>query len=61
MPNKSNKSKSVAHHVEKKNLTLGDLVEATYSACGSRRAKKLLQLALESHMIRFQRSGPEWA
>jgi hypothetical protein len=58
---KSHKSKLIHQHVEKKNLTFGDLVEATYNACGSRRGRKLLQLAIESHMIRFPRTEPDWA
>ena len=37
------------------NLTLGDLVASTYNACGER-APKVLQLALESQVVRFKRA-----
>ena len=37
-----------------KRLTLGDLIIATYSACGKQRAPLIVQLAIDSHLIRFE-------
>jgi hypothetical protein len=45
----------IAPGIEGKNLTLGDLIAATYSACGERQAPKILQLAIESHLVRLKR------
>jgi hypothetical protein len=39
-----------------KNLTLGDLIARTYSACGEKRASNILQLAMEAQIIKFTRS-----
>ena len=39
-----------------KNLTFGDLVAATYDELGDNGARRILQLAMESHLIRFSRS-----
>jgi hypothetical protein len=47
------KTSSPAGRSETKNLTLGDLVASTYAACGDR-APKLLQLALESQLVRLK-------
>jgi hypothetical protein len=41
--------------IEGKNLTLGDLIAATYSACGERQAPKILQLVIDSHLVRLKR------
>lgn len=41
--------------VEGKGLTLGDLIAATYNACGDQRAPKILQLAIDSQVVRFKR------
>lgn len=38
-----------------KTMTLGDLIAATYSACGEQRAPKILQLAIESNLVRLKR------
>ena len=38
-----------------KNLTLGDLIAATYSARGEKGASKILQLAMEAHVIKYSR------
>ncbi len=35
-------------------LTLGDLIAATYSMCGDKRAPKLLQFAVEGHLIKVK-------
>jgi hypothetical protein len=42
--------------IEPKNLTLGDLVTATYSACGEQQAPRILQLAIDSQLIKFKRT-----
>jgi len=49
------KSKSSSFGIETKPLTLGDLIVATYSACGEQRAPKILQLAIDSHLVRLKR------
>jgi hypothetical protein len=36
------------------NLTLGELIAATYNACGEQKAPKILQLAIDSHLVRFK-------
>jgi len=50
------KSKISSCRIEAKNLTLGDLIAATYGACGEQRAPKILQLAIDSHLVRFKKS-----
>ena len=47
--------KARSSHVrsEAKNLTLGELIASTYNACGEQGAPKILQLALDSHLVRF--------
>jgi len=50
------KAKSSFKHAAIKNLTLGDLIASIYGACGEKGAGKLLQLAMEAHVIRFTRS-----
>ncbi len=49
------KKKFISRHVAKKALTFGELISATYAMCGKRQAKKILQLALDSQLIKFQR------
>jgi len=39
-----------------KSMTLGDLIAATYSACGEQRAPKILQLAIVSHLVQFKQA-----
>jgi hypothetical protein len=41
-----------------KNMTLGDLIVATYSACGEQQAPKILQMAIDSHLVRFKQPVP---
>jgi len=50
------KTKNSSYRIEAKNLTLGDLIAATYSAYGEQRAPKLLQLAIDSHLVQFKQS-----
>jgi hypothetical protein len=50
------KTKTSSFQIEAKNLTLGDLIAATYRACGSHGAPKILQLAIDSHIVRFKRA-----
>jgi hypothetical protein len=49
------KTKQSPSRIEAKNLTLGDLIAATYGACGQKGASKILQLAMESHLIKLLR------
>jgi hypothetical protein len=49
------KTKNSSCRIEVKNLTLGDLIAGTYGACGEKGASKILQLAMESHVIKFSR------
>lgn len=42
--------------IEAKNLTLGELIAETYSSCGEQRAPKLLQLAIDSHLVQFKQA-----
>jgi len=51
--NARSKSKN-AFRSETKRLTLGELIAATYSACGEDKAPKILQLAIDSHLVRFK-------
>jgi hypothetical protein len=41
--------------MEKPNLTLGELIARTYSACGEKNAPNILQLAMEAHVINYSR------
>ena len=38
----------------KKALTFGDLIADVYSVCGQRRARGLLRLAVNAHVIAFR-------
>jgi hypothetical protein len=49
-------AKSSFCRIEAKNLTLGDLIAATYDAYGEQRAPKILQLAIDSHLVRFRQT-----
>jgi len=51
----SQKIKGSFHQTATKTLTLGDLIASTYGACGEKGAGKVLQLAMETHVIRFSR------
>jgi hypothetical protein len=42
---------------QKKTLRFGDLIAAVYGACGNRRAKGILRLAVNTHLIEFP--GPQ--
>jgi hypothetical protein len=50
------KAKSSSSRIEAKNLTLGDLIAATYDAYGEQRAPKILQQAIDSHLVRFRQT-----
>jgi len=52
---KTIRKKNLSNRPGKKPLTFGDLVMATYRAYGSRRAGRMLQFAINSHVIRFDR------
>jgi hypothetical protein len=49
------KTKTAMCPIEAKNLTLGELIAATYTAYGEQQAPKVLQLAIDSHLVRFKR------
>lgn len=49
------KTKNSSCRTEAKNLTLGDLIVATYSGCGKKRASRILQLAIKSRLVWFKR------
>jgi len=51
----SHKTKNLFNQAETKNLTLGDIIAATYGACGERGAGKFLQLAMEANLIKYSR------
>ena len=38
----------------KKALTFGDLIATVYCACGKRRARGILRLCLNAHLVVFQ-------
>jgi hypothetical protein len=38
---------------KKKPLTLGDFIVSVYDACGERRAKGIIRIALNAHLIAF--------
>jgi hypothetical protein len=53
---KSNHKKPLpSSALRKKQLTFGDLVVATYDAYNNRMAKKILQFAINSQIVRFER------
>lgn len=49
------KTKHSPSQTEAKNLTFGELITATYQACEKQTAPKIIQLAVQSHLIRFPR------
>lgn len=51
----SAKTKNPFVRTAAKNLTFGELIAATYRACGKQKAPKILQLAIESQLIKFSR------
>jgi hypothetical protein len=53
----SRKSKHSRIRAAVKSVTFGDLIAATYRAVGERQAPKILQLAMESNLIRASRTS----
>jgi hypothetical protein len=39
---------------QKKALTFGDLIAAVYGACGKRRARGIVRLAVNAHVVAFR-------
>ena len=39
-----------------KNLTFGDLIIASYGAYGKQRTPQIVQLAIDSHLVRFEKA-----
>jgi len=54
--NLRNKTKNASCRTSAKNLTFGDLIASTYNELGEQGARRILQLAMESHLITFSRS-----
>lgn len=52
MKNQPKARKATRRSVSRK-MTLGDLIAATYNACGEQGAPKLLKAAIESQLVRF--------
>ena len=52
---KASIKKTSSCRIDLKNLTVGDLVATTYSACGEQQAPKILQLAIDSQLVKFKR------
>ena len=42
-----------ANH-KKKALTFGNLIETVYGVCGARRAKGMIRLAINAHIVVFR-------
>jgi hypothetical protein len=42
-----------ANH-KKKALTFGDLIAAVYGACGERKARAIVRLAVNTHVVAFR-------
>ncbi len=42
----------------KKTLRLGDLITAVYEACGRQKARGILRLALDAHLVTFRSRHP---
>jgi hypothetical protein len=55
-----NKTKNSSCRTEAKSMTLGDLIASTYGACGEQGASKVLQLAMEAHVIKFSRAACQY-
>jgi len=43
---------------EKTELTLGELIESGYRACGKRRTRAIIRLAAKARLIVFHGHGP---
>jgi hypothetical protein len=42
----------------KKTIRLGDLIAAVYEACGRQKARGILRLALDAHLVTFRSRRP---
>lgn len=51
-----NKTSHSSGRLKAKSMTLGDLIASTYNSCGEQQAPKILQLAIDSHLIRLKGS-----
>jgi hypothetical protein len=51
-----NKTSTSSVQTKAKSMTLGDLIFCTYSACGEQQAPKILQLAMDTHLVRLKGS-----
>jgi hypothetical protein len=50
------KTKNILPRGNGKKLTLGELVSATYGACGEQKAPQIVQFAIDFHLIRFEKN-----
>jgi len=39
---------------KKKALTFGDLIKTVYGVCGARRARRIIRLAINAHVVVFR-------
>ncbi len=46
------------HLQTKKTIRLGDLIAAVYEACGRQKARGILRLALDAHVVTFRSRHP---
>lgn len=51
------KLENSSSQIEAENLTFGKLIAATYDAYGEKRAPKILQQAIDSHVVCFKRAS----
>jgi hypothetical protein len=52
-----NKASHRSFRGKTKGMTLGDLIASTYHSCGEQQAPKILQLAIDTHLVRFKESS----
>jgi hypothetical protein len=50
------RTRNVSSRTAGKQLTLGDLIVATYGACGEQLASRMVQLATNVHLVRFEKA-----
>ena len=50
----TSKAKSLSLPAPAKAMSFGDLIVATYSAAGEKRAPKILELALKARLVKFK-------
>ena len=58
MPWKTESEQIMKANHKQKILTFGKLIEAVYGVCGNRRAKGIISLAVEAHVVVFREQRP---